>query len=94
MESPIPTPRALPERTTNQLQSPVAVSAVGIVKTSFLKKWARRSKEGRLVTDQIPYVCRIKSAACSPIRTQVAIVFPVVMRGMIEASAMRKLSRP
>src|SRR5262249_20685040 len=29
-------------------------------------------------TDQIPCVCRIRSAACSPITTQVAIVFPVV----------------
>jgi hypothetical protein len=45
-------------------------------------------------TDQIPYVCRIRSAARSPITTQVAIVFPVVMRGMIEASAMRRQSMP
>src|SRR5262249_16955143 len=28
-------------------------------------------------TDQIPCACRITSAACSPITTQVAIVFPV-----------------
>ena len=36
----------------------------------------------------------MRSAACSPITTQVAIVFPVVMRGMIEASARRKQSMP
>src|SRR5262245_19030718 len=45
-------------------------------------------------TDQIPCVRRIRSAACSPITTQVAMVFPVVMRGMIEASAMRRQSMP
>jgi hypothetical protein len=81
----------------------LAVSAVGIVKTSLFEKRARHSK-GRPIwsaaatadtaTDQIPYVCRIRSAACSPITTQVAIVFPVVMRGMIEASAMRRQSMP
>ena len=44
--------------------------------------------------DQIAYDCRISSAACSPITTQVAMVFPVVMRGMIEASAMRRQLMP
>src|SRR5262245_10526279 len=45
-------------------------------------------------TDQSPYVARISWAARSPMITQVAMVLPVVMRGMIDASAMRRLSMP
>lgn len=37
---------------------------------------------------------RIRSAARSPITTHGAMVLPTVMRGMIEASAMRSLSMP
>jgi invasion protein IalB len=36
----------------------------------------------------------IASAARSPMTTQGAMVFPVVMRGMIEASATRRCSTP
>ena len=53
-----------------------------------------RSDRPDTAIDQIACDCRISSAACSPITTQVAIVFPVVMRGMIEASAMRRQSMP
>ena len=45
-------------------------------------------------TDQSPYVAQISWAARSPMITQLAMVLPVVMRGMIDASAMRRLSMP
>jgi hypothetical protein len=50
----------------------------------------------RLIVAQAhgPYVARISWAARSPMITQVAMVLPVVMRGMIDASAMRRLSMP
>ena len=50
-----------------------------------------------------PLICLVRYNACFPLRnsatfspmiTQGAIVFPVVTRGMIEPSAMRKLSMP
>src|SRR5262249_42710874 len=44
--------------------------------------------------DQMRWFWRISSAARSPMTTQVAIVFPVVTRGMIDASATCRLSMP
>jgi hypothetical protein len=41
-----------------------------------------------------PFAARIMSAARSPMTTHGAMVLPVVIRGMIDASAMRRLSKP
>src|SRR5262249_55247056 len=49
-----------------------------------------------LETDTVPIWCspRMISAARSPTITQGAMVLPVVTRGMIDPSAMRRLSTP
>ena len=71
-----------------------AKPACTYVNASATTALVSRSDHADTAIDQIACDCRISSAACSPITTQVAIVFPVVMRGMIEASAMRRQSMP
>src|SRR5262249_38448620 len=56
----------------------------------------RSQKRSDRETDTVPIWCssRMISAARSPTITQGAMVLPVVTRGMIDPSAMRRLSTP
>src|SRR5262245_61884589 len=85
---------------------PVGTGGLGLIVSRLTsihywlrRKRSRRSPAGSPTRDlqiNIDYVisrCR-RDAACSPITTQGAIVLPVVTRGRMEASAIRRPSTP
>lgn len=56
--------------------------------------YSHELQSGAVAAAITPYAASMRSAARSAMTTQGAIVLPMVIRGMIEASAMRNLSIP
>ena len=86
----------------------VAVSTVTVINTSRVQSWTERT-ELRLLelpavvqmraerdTEDVSNLCSFRKASAprSPMMMQDAMVLPVVTRGMIEPSAMRRFSIP